>query len=78
MIEVLRTSDRVRLSYALALLEDAGCRPFCADRFISAAEGSISAFPQRILVPEEEAPRAKTVLRALDEPVDTPTDGDEP
>ncbi|MBI1340022.1 DUF2007 domain-containing protein [bacterium] len=68
MIEVLRTNDPVRLSYALALLEDAGCEPFVADRFVAAVEGSISAFPRRVLVPDEMAPRARVTLLALDAP----------
>ena len=40
MIEVLRTNDPVRLDYAVVLLKQAGCYPFVADRFMSAAEGS--------------------------------------
>lgn len=63
MIEVMRTTDPVQLSFALAVLEDAGLSPFVADRFMSAAEGGISAFPRRVLVPEAVAEEAKAVLR---------------
>jgi hypothetical protein len=68
MKEVLRTNDPVRLSYGVALLQDAGCHPFVADRFMSAAEGGISAFQRRVLVPDEEAETARRLLLALDEP----------
>jgi hypothetical protein len=68
MIEVLRTNDAVRISYALMLLEQAGCKPVLADRFMASAEGGISAFQQRILVPEAWAPIARDVLLALDDP----------
>ncbi|MEM6626638.1 MAG: DUF2007 domain-containing protein [Pseudomonadota bacterium] len=65
MIEVLRTTDPVRLSYALSLLEEADCEPFVADQYISAVEGSIGAFPRRILVPDDRAAAARLVLRSL-------------
>ena len=67
MIEVLRTNDPVKLSYALSLLQDAGCEPFEADRFTASVEGSIGAIPRRILVPEEYAERAKRIVQELDE-----------
>lgn len=73
MIEVLRTTDAVRLSYALALLRDADCDPFVADQYMAASEAYISAFPRRILVPEEQERRARVALLALDRP--PPPDG---
>ncbi len=66
MIEVLRTNNAVRLDYAVVLLNRAGCHPFVADRFMSSAEGGISAFERRIMVPDEYAVRAKEVLQDLD------------
>lgn len=68
MKEVLRTNDSVRLSYGVALLEDGGCHPFVADRFMSSAEGGISAFQRRVLVPDEEVETARHLLMALDAP----------
>lgn len=68
MIEVLRTNNAVRLNYALVLLDRAGCDPFVADRFMASAEGGISAFERRIMVPDEHADRAKEVLKDLDTP----------
>lgn len=69
MKEVLRTNDAVRLSYAVALLTEAGCHPFVADRFMAAAEGGISAFQRRVLVPDEYEAVAKETLKMLDVPL---------
>lgn len=76
MIEVLRTNDPVRLDYAVVLLKRAGCNPFVADRFMASAEGGISAFERRILVPDEYERRAREALAALDVPPDEDADGD--
>ena len=76
MIEVLRTNDPVRLSYAVAVLTDAGCHPFVADRFMASAEGGISAFQRRILVPDEFSDQARAALKALDDVEPLPEDGD--
>lgn len=76
MMEVLRTNDPVRLSYAMTLLEDGGCYPFCADRFMASTEGSISALERRIMVPDEHLETAKRILKALDEPP-PPQQGDD-
>ena len=65
MIEVLRTNDPVKLSFALSILRDAGCHPFEADSFTASVEGSISAIPRRILVPHEEEQLARRVLADL-------------
>jgi hypothetical protein len=62
MKELIRSNDPVRLSFALAVLRDAGLHPFLADRFMASAEGSISAVQQRLMVPEEEEQRARRVL----------------
>lgn len=78
MKEVLRTNDPVRLSYGVVLLEEAGCHPFVADRFMASAEGGISAFQRRVLVPDEEVESAKRALLALDAPsLPEPDAGDE-
>lgn len=68
MIEILRTNDPVRLSYAMALLEDAGCDPFLADQYTSIMEGSIGAIPQRILVPDDRVGAARLAIAVLDAP----------
>ncbi len=68
MIEVLRTNDPVQLSYAVALLKDAGCHPQVLDRFMSSMEGSVSAIQRRVLVPDDEGDTAKKTLADLDNP----------
>jgi hypothetical protein len=74
MKEVLRTNDHVRLSYAVVLLEEAGCEPFVADKFMSSAEGGISAFQRRIMVPDEHEAGARQALEALERPQPLPDD----
>jgi hypothetical protein len=64
---LLATTDLVRLSFLVALLRDAGCSPVVFDAAISAIEGGIGAFPRRLAVPDEEAPRAVRVLREAGE-----------
>ena len=70
MIEVLRTNSVIRLDYAVVLLKRAGCQPFVADRFMASAEGGISAFERRIMVPDEQVTLAKEALKELDAPPD--------
>lgn len=66
MIEVLRTNDPVKLSYAMALLTEADCDPFQADQFTSSIEGSIGAIPRRILVPKDRLEKAREVLQVIE------------
>lgn len=62
----------------MALLDDGGCHPFCADRFMASTEGSISALERRVMVPDEFVDAAKQILLVLDEPPPAPEgdDGD--
>lgn len=62
MREVLRTNDLVLLSYALHLLAEAGIEGHVFDGHMSAVEGSIGAFPRRLMVSEEELERARRTL----------------
>jgi hypothetical protein len=78
MIEVLRTNNPVRLDYAVVLLTRAGCHPFVADRFMASAEGGISAFERRILVPDEFEGAAREALKQLDAPPDPGSDSEAP
>ena len=57
MIEIVRTNDLVMLGFLQSLLENANIPVFVADSHISALEGMIGAFPRRILVPDDHAPR---------------------
>ncbi len=64
MEELLRTNDAVLLTYIEALLGESGLDYMIADRNMSIVEGSIGALPRRVLVAEEDAARARTLLRA--------------
>lgn len=66
MEEVLRTNDPVKLSYAEHLLAEAGIDYFVADRHISAVEGNIGVFPRRIMVREDDLPRARFALSGVE------------
>ena len=62
MIELLRTNDLVLISRVEAILADSGIAVFLADRHMSALEGSLSFLPRRMLVDEDDAVRARTIL----------------
>jgi hypothetical protein len=50
MREILRSNDPVVISFAQSVLQQAGIASFLADQHMSVAEGSIGAFPRRLLV----------------------------
>ena len=62
MREILRTTDMVVLSFATSLLGRAGLAVTSADEHISVLEGSIGAFPRRLLVLDEDWTEAQQVL----------------
>ena len=62
MKEVLRTNNAVTLSFAEACLNGEEIAHFVADRHISMLEGSIGAFPRRLLVSEEDWQAARRAL----------------
>ena len=62
MIEILRANDPVLISAVEALLAAAGLNAYVADSYVSAIEGSIGAFPRRVLVPADEAAQARRIL----------------
>ena len=66
MEEVFRTNDLVKLSYVRHLLDEAGVQHFLADEHMAAMEGSIGAFPRRILVHEDLAAHAKFTLKDVE------------
>jgi hypothetical protein len=63
MIELLRTNDPVVISYIEALLRDAGIAHFVADQNMSILEGSLGVLPRRVMVTEDDADRARRLLR---------------
>ena len=62
MQELLRSNNLVRLSFLTALLADAGIEAVIFDAHTSAAEGSISAIPRRLMVEDEDYSRARRIL----------------
>ena len=62
MQELLRSNNLVRLSFLTALLADAGIASEIFDGHTSAAEGSISALPPRLMVADGDFARARRIL----------------
>jgi hypothetical protein len=65
MKEVLRTNDLVLLSYATHVLAEAGIEAVVFDAHMSAVEGSIGAFPRRLMVNEDDFTKALRELSNL-------------
>lgn len=66
MIEIFRTTDIVKLSFVQHLLAEAGIESFVADQHIAAVEGSIGAFPRRVMVNTSDEARARTALKDVE------------
>lgn len=66
MKEIIRTNNPALLSFVDALLKDAGLSYFIADQNISIVEGSIGAFPRRVLIAEEHEDEARRLLAEAD------------
>ena len=62
MKELLRSNDPVLISFVSALLDEEGIGFMVADTNMSVLEGSIGALPRRVLVDEDELPRARRTL----------------
>jgi Putative prokaryotic signal transducing protein len=62
MKELLRTNNPVYLSFAEAVLKDAGIDCLIFDQNMSVMEGSIGALPRRLMVPDREFSRARQIL----------------
>lgn len=67
MKELLRTNDVVRLSWAQALLRDAGIDSVVLDQHTSLVEGSIGAIPRRLMVAEQDHQRAQALVKAAED-----------
>lgn len=63
MKEILRTNDAVRLSFAQSLLRDADIEPIVLDAHSSVMDGSIPFIQRRIMVADEDADRARALLK---------------
>ena len=66
MKELLRTNNVVRLSWAQAVLRDAGIDSLVLDHHTSLVEGSIGAIPRRLMVAEADHHRAKALISAAE------------
>ena len=62
MSEILRSNDLVLISAIEAFFKAAGINYFIADQHISGLEGSIGAFPRRILVDTDQLEHARNLL----------------
>ncbi|GJE29209.1 putative signal transducing protein [Methylobacterium organophilum] len=62
MTELIRTNDIVLVGFARSLLEGAAIPVLVADEHVSVIEGSIGAFPRRLLVPDDHARQARRLL----------------
>jgi hypothetical protein len=62
MVELVRSNDLVYLSWVEAQLAAAGIASLLTDQYTSVIEGSIGAIPRRVLVDEDDLPRARRVL----------------
>lgn len=58
----MRTNDIVLLSFAEALLKEAGINYFIADSNMSIIEGSLGILPRRLMVEESAKDRARQYL----------------
>ncbi len=62
MVEIIRTNDVVLIGFVQSLLEQARVPVLVADSHMSVLEGSIGAFPRRLLVPEGYGSQARRLL----------------
>ena len=64
MKELLRSNDAVKLSFLTALLADSNIDSVILDTHASIMEGSLGVLPRRLMVLDEDLPRA---LRLMEE-----------
>jgi hypothetical protein len=62
MIELLRSNDPVLMSFADALLNEAGIQHAIVDQNMSVMEGSIGILPRRMLVARNSHENARRIL----------------
>ena len=62
MKELLRTNNLVYLSFAQAVLKEAGIETLLFDAHMSVMDGSIGALPRRLMVADDQLARAQKIL----------------
>ena len=68
MKELLRTNNFVYLSFAQAVLKDAGIDALVFDSHMSVMEGSLGVLPRRLMVGDDDLLRAKKLLAEAEPP----------
>jgi Putative prokaryotic signal transducing protein len=68
MKEVLRTNNFVYLSFAQAVLQDAGIESLVFDSHMSVMEGSLGVLPRRLMVADWDLIRARMLLAEAEPP----------
>jgi hypothetical protein len=63
MRALLKTNDAVMLSFAQSVLEEAGIQTIIFDTHASIMDGSMGMLPRRLMVADEDFPRAARLLR---------------
>ncbi len=64
MRAVLKTNDPVLLSFAEAVLTDAGIAAVVFDNHMSVTDGSLGILPRRLMVSDGDFERASDVLKS--------------
>lgn len=67
MVELVKTTNPVRLTYLQALLDDSNIPFVIFDQHISMLEAGIGAFPKRIMVKKNLLLSAQTILQDAQE-----------
>ena len=62
MIELFRSNDPVVISFAEALLREAGIEHMTVDQHMSVMEGSLGILPRRMLVLRQHHETARRIL----------------
>jgi len=63
MREILKSNNPVDLSYAEAVLKDAGIQSVVFDDHMSVMDGSMVILPRRLMVSDEDAAAATALLK---------------
>jgi hypothetical protein len=66
MKELFRTNNVVYLSYAQAVLKDAGIETLVFDGHMSIVEGSLGVLPRRLMVVNDDEAAARRLLANAD------------
>jgi Putative prokaryotic signal transducing protein len=64
MKELFRTNDPVAISWAQAVLADAGIEAIVLDGYTSVIEGSIGAIQRRVMVTDDDHAEARALVAA--------------